>query len=69
MEQIRIERNLDIHKIQEEKNVKLKRERGIGFEDVIVKIYGGEVLDIIDNPNKEKYPDQRVFIIDINEYV
>ena len=53
----------------QEKNVKLKRERGIGFEDVIVKIYGGEVLDIIDNPNKEKYPDQRVFIIDINEYV
>ena len=53
----------------QEKNVKLKRERGIGFEDVIFQINRGEVLDIVDNPNKEKYPNQRVFIMDINEYV
>ena len=28
-----------------------------------------EVLDIVDHPNKRKYPNQRVFILEINEYV
>jgi len=45
-----------------EKNAKLKRERGIGFEDVLVKINNGDVLDIMDNPNKRKYPNHKVFI-------
>ena len=53
----------------QEKNVKLNHERGIGFEDVIFQINRGEVLDIVDSPNKEKYPNQRVFIVEINEYI
>ena len=52
-----------------EKNIKLKRERGIGFEDVLFQIRRGEIIDIIDNPNKRKYPNQRVFIMELNEYV
>ncbi len=52
-----------------EKNIKLKQERGIGFEDVLLQINNGEVLDIIDNPNKQKYPNQRIFILEINEYI
>ncbi len=52
-----------------EKNAKLRRERGIGFEDVLFQINIGEVVDIVDNPNKRKYPNQRVFILEINEYV
>ena len=52
-----------------EKNIKLKQERGIGFEDVLVRIDNGEILDIIDNPNKQKYPNQRIFILEINEYI
>lgn len=52
-----------------EKNAKLRRERGIGFEDVLFQINSGEVVDIVDNPNKRKYPNQRVFILEINEYV
>ncbi len=52
-----------------EKNAKLRWERGIGFEDALFQINSGEVLDIVDNPNKRKYPNQRVFILEINEYV
>ena len=52
-----------------EKNAKLKRERGIGFEDALLQINGSEVLDIVHHPNKRKYPNQRVFILEINEYV
>ena len=51
------------------KNLKLKRERGIAFEDALFQINSGEVLDIVDNPNRRKYPNQRVFILEINEYV
>ncbi len=51
------------------KNAKLKRERGIGFEDALFQINSGEVLDIVDHSNKRKYPNQRVFILEINEYV
>jgi len=46
-----------------EKNALLKAERGVGFEDVILAIEMGQVLDDLDHPNKEKYPNQSVFII------
>ncbi len=46
-----------------EKNALLKEERGIGFEDVILSLESGDLLDDISHPNKEKYPDQDIFII------
>ena len=51
------------------KNIKLKRERGVGFEEVIFQINSGDILDIINNPNQNKYSGQRVFILEINKYV
>ncbi len=52
-----------------DKNIKLKKERGVGFEEVIFQINSGDILDIINNPNQNKYPGQRVFILEINKYV
>lgn len=52
----------------EEKNKKLKEERGISFEDVFVLVEGGKVVEVIDHPNQKRYPDQKIFIIIINEY-
>ena len=51
-----------------EKNQQLLSERGVSFEDVIVLIQQGVLLDIVEHPNKEKYPNQRVFIIEIDKY-
>lgn len=51
-----------------EKNDKLKKERGIGFEEVVLKIINGEILDIISNPS-QNHPSQRVFVIEINNYI
>ena len=51
------------------KNSKLETERGIGFKAVVEAIGEGKVLDIIEHPNKEKYPSQRIFILEINQYV
>lgn len=51
------------------KNEELREERNIGFEDVIFNIIQGGLLDIVEHPNKERYPDQRVFIVNIENYV
>ena len=50
----------------EEKNRKLKRERQISFEECLSAIESGRILDIIEN--KEKYPGQKVFILEIGNY-
>ena len=49
----------------EQKNQQLRRDRGIGFETVEQVISTGLVLDIIQHPNLEKYPSQRIFILKI----
>lgn len=51
------------------KNKLLKSERGVGFEDVVVRLINGNVLDTLDHPNQEKYPNQRIHVLDINGYV
>jgi len=50
------------------KNEQLKQERDISFEDVLIAIEGGGILDIVEHPKKSKYPNQRIFIIAINNY-
>lgn len=52
----------------EEKNAKLKEEREVGFEDVVDAIEDNRVLDRIDHPNKEHYPNQKIMIVKINDY-
>lgn len=52
----------------EEKNRKLKLERGIGFEDVVTAIDEGKLLVTIGHPNKERYPNQKIYIVNIEDY-
>jgi len=51
-----------------EKNAQLIRERGISFERVIFHIERDEILDVVKHPNPSKYPNQRMFILDIGNY-
>jgi uncharacterized DUF497 family protein len=53
----------------EEKNSQLKKERNIGFERIILAIEEGCILDVLEHPNKEKYKNQILLIIKIEEYV
>jgi len=50
------------------KNQQLISERGISFEDVVFYLQQGELLDDIEHPNSEKYPNQRVFVVNIDSY-
>ncbi len=52
----------------EEKNKWLKAERGISFEQALVHILNGDILDVTEHPNKAKYPNQRIFVIKMQEY-
>lgn len=51
-----------------EKNAKLKEERGISFEDIVFHIQQGQILAIADHPNQEKYPNQKIFIVKVDNY-
>jgi len=51
-----------------EKNIRLKSERGVSFEEVLAAISHGAILDVVEHPNKDQYPNQRMFIVRIRGY-
>ena len=51
-----------------EKNELLRSERGISFEEVVFHIERGDVLDLLQHPNKERYPGQRIFVVNVEGY-
>ncbi len=51
-----------------EKNLILKRERNISFDEIIALINSGGVLDVLDHPNQQKYPDQYIYVINVDGY-
>ena len=52
----------------ERKNSWLKQRRGVCFEQAAVCLASERVLDITDHPNQERYPGQKVAVIEINGY-
>jgi len=50
------------------KNQQLISECGISFEDIVFYLQQGALLDDIEHPNSGKYPNQRVFVINIDDY-
>ncbi|MCK5805793.1 MAG: toxin [Lentisphaeria bacterium] len=53
----------------DEKNAMLSRTRGVCFEDVLVCIQNGAVLDVIRHPNQECYPGQNMIVLNVGGYV
>ena len=53
----------------EEKNEKLKNERNISFEIIVSQIELGHLLDIVEQPNKEKYKNQNIYVVEYEKYV
>ncbi len=44
-------------------------QRGISFDDVLDKIEADEILARRSHPNKEKYPNQQIFILELKGYI
>ena len=52
----------------EEQNEKLKKERNISFETIVSQIELGHLLDIIEQPNIGKYKNQKIYIVEYENY-
>jgi len=52
-----------------QKSTILRSSRGIGFEEVVNAINEGHILAVIEHPNKHKYPNQKIYIIDFDDYI
>ena len=51
-----------------EKNERLVQERGVSFEQITLAVENGDLLQIIQHPNAEKYPSQKIMIVGMDGY-
>lgn len=51
-----------------EKNELLALNRGITFDEIVQRIQSGAKVIETDHPNKEKYPNQKIMIVDVDGY-
>lgn len=51
-----------------EKNQLIEAVRGITFEQIVMHIESGNVLDIVEHPNKTRYANQKVMVVNVNDY-
>lgn len=51
------------------KNERLKEARGISFEEVVLAVAEGGLLDVLEHPNKRKYRNQKMFVVQCADYV
>ena len=52
-----------------EKNQELINTRGVSFVDVVFYLQQRAILDDLEHSNPEKYSSQRIFVLEIDEYV
>ena len=52
-----------------DKNCELKRIRNVCFEQVVLHIAQGDLLDILEHANKARYPNQKVLVVKMIDYV
>ena len=53
----------------EDKNKRLKQQRNISFEQIVLSIENKQVADVIENPNKEKHREQIYIMVNYDEYI
>jgi uncharacterized DUF497 family protein len=52
-----------------EKNLNLIRVRGVRFEEVAEIILNNKIIDSVDHPNTQRYPNQKIMYVKINNYI
>ena len=60
---------MKIYNWNSDKNQELILDRSVSFEEAVFYIEHGGLLDDIAHPNTNDYPNQRIFILRIEEYV
>lgn len=50
------------------KNERLKVERQVSFEEIVVAIEGGGLIDVVQHTNTTRYPNQRILVVIVSRY-
>jgi uncharacterized DUF497 family protein len=53
----------------DEKDEWLRRERGLGFEDILFHIQAGDLLLTAEHPNQKRYPGQKIMYVKVDDYI
>lgn len=53
----------------DEKNSSLKEQRDICFEDIVIAISQGNLLDVLVHHNPRRYVDQKIYVVLLYNYV
>ncbi|MCE5293775.1 MAG: hypothetical protein LLF94_04085 [Chlamydiales bacterium] len=64
-----MDNELPVFTYSPEKNAILKAERDISFEEIIAAIGNGQLLDILEHPNKTKYAHQKIYVVLAKGYI
>ena len=59
---------MNVFRWDNEKNEMLRKNRGVCFEQVVILMERGDVLDIIEHPKQDRYPGQKIAIVQIDDY-
>jgi hypothetical protein len=51
-----------------EKNDRLQRDRGVSFEEVVLSMATGGLLDVLHHTNPRRYGNQMIFVVRIGAY-
>ena len=59
---------MNLFRWDNEKNEMLRKSRGVCFEQVVILMERGDVLDTIEHPKQDRYPGQKIAIVQIDDY-
>jgi uncharacterized DUF497 family protein len=59
---------MNIFRWDNDKNESLKSTRGVCFEQVVLLMERGEVIDAIEHPNQERHPERKIAVVIIDAY-
>lgn len=59
---------MDYYQWNADKSAQLKAERGISFEQVVMHVEGGDLLDVYEHPDQGRYPGQQVLVVRVGSY-
>lgn len=51
-----------------DKNAWLNAKRQVTFDEIVLCIEMGFLLDILEHPNREKYDGQKIFVVQVDNY-
>ena len=52
-----------------DKNDQLILERNVSFEKIVIAINEGNIIDVYDHPNQQQYPNQKIYAVQIDDYI